>query len=173
MLREGRSIGALVILVSFVNLLSTHAGYPEGQPKRLNPFAGDPEAVKKGRRLYIASGCSACHGLMGGGGMGKPILDDTWVFGSDDETLYKLIMGQIPQQTMPKPGAGLPDEQVWEMLAYVRSLYKGDPSLINWGSTPSPSPAPSPAASPSPSPPRRQGTHEPSSSPCGSTRTTD
>ena len=151
MLRKRRRSGALLILVSFIDLLSTRAGYPEGQPKLLNPFAGDPEAVKEGRRLYMANGCSACHGPTGGGGMGKPILDDTWVFGSDDETLFKLTKGQIPQQTMPK--SGLTDEQVWKMLAYVRSLYKGDPKLINWGLTPSPSTAPSPSASPLPSPP--------------------
>ena len=84
----------------------------------------------------MAHGCSGCHGLMGGGGMGKPILDDTWVFGSDDETLYKLIKGQIPQQTMPKTGRPSRRAGV-EVLAYVRSLYKGDPSLINWGVKPS------------------------------------
>ena len=165
------SIGALVILVSFVCLLPPRAGHPADQPKLLNPFAGDPEAVKEGRRLFMSNGCSGCHGLGGGGGMGKPILDDEWNFGSDDETLYKLIKGQIPQQTMPKTFAALPDEQVWKLLAYVRSLYKGDPSLINWGLTQSPSPAPSPSASPLPSPSpsafkppnrRRQGAHEPS-----------
>ncbi len=138
MLRKGWSIGALVILVSFVCLLPPRAGYPADQPKLLNPFAGDPEAVKEGRRLFMSNGCSGCHGLGGGGGMGKPILDDEWNFGSDDETLYKLIKGQIPQQTMPKTFAALPDEQVWKLLAYVRSLYKGDPSLINWGLTPPP-----------------------------------
>jgi cytochrome c peroxidase len=114
------------------------AGYPADQPKLLNPFAGDPEAVKAGRTLFMSNGCSGCHGLGGGGGMGKPILDDEWNFGSDDETLYKLLKGQIPQQTMPKTFAVLPDEQLWKMLAYVRSLYKGDPSLINWGLTPPP-----------------------------------
>ena len=156
MLREGRSIGSLVTRVAFVCLLPMRAGSPEDQPKKLNPFAGDPEAVKEGRRLYMAHGCSGCHGLMGGGGMGKPILDDTWQFGSDDETLYKLIKGQIPQQTMPKTGAGIPDEQVWKMLAYVRSFYKGDPKLINWGLTPSPSASPSPSPPPSAGkPPRR------------------
>ena len=68
--------------------------------------------------------------------MGKAILDDTWAFGSDDETLYKLMKGQISQQTMPKTWAALPDEQIWKTLAYVRSLYKGDPALINWPLTP-------------------------------------
>jgi cytochrome c peroxidase len=120
-------------------LLARQPGYPAEEPaKQLNPFAGDPEAVKEGRKLYQSYGCPACHGLMGGGGMGKPILDDDWIFASDDETLYKLIKGQIPAQTMPRTFAGIPDEHVWKLLAYVRSLYKGDPSLVTWGLTPPP-----------------------------------
>jgi mono/diheme cytochrome c family protein len=127
----GSFTGALLLSLLFVS-----AARPADEPKMLNPFAGDPEAMKEGRKLYVTEGCSGCHGLMGGGGMGKAILDDTWVFGSDDETLYKLMKGQIPQQTMPKTWAALPDEQIWKMLAFVRSLYKGDPALINWPITP-------------------------------------
>jgi cytochrome c peroxidase len=138
LLRQWRGITALVVLSCFVCLFPTRAVYPQGQPKMLNPFAGDPEAVKEGRRLFQSYGCPGCHGLMGGGGMGKPILDDTWIFGSDDETLYKLIKGQIPEQTMPRTFATVPDDQVWKLLAYVRSLYKGDPKLIDWGLTPPP-----------------------------------
>ncbi len=138
MIRKGWSLGAFAMLVPFISFLPTRAAYPADQPKLLNPFAGDPDAVKDGRRLFMSNGCSGCHGLGGGGGMGKPILDDEWIFGSDDETLYKLIKGQIPQQTMPRTFAVLPDEQVWKLLSYVRSLYKGDPALINWGLTPPP-----------------------------------
>ena len=119
-----------------IGFFATGAAYPEDAPKMLNPYAGDPEAGKEGRKLFQVNGCPGCHGLMGGGGMGRPLLDDTWIFGSDDETLYRLIKGQIPEQTMPRTFAGLPDDSVWKLLAYVRSLYKGDPSLINWSLTP-------------------------------------
>ena len=64
--------------------------------------------------------------------MGASLIDDEWKFGSDDETLFKLIKGQIPEQTMPVVYSSLPDEQVWQILAYIRTLYKGDPSKINW-----------------------------------------
>jgi mono/diheme cytochrome c family protein len=65
--------------------------------------------------------------------MGPALLDDEWKFGSDDESLAKLIKGEIPQQTMPAVfGQELPDDGVWKILAYVRSLYQGDPSKINW-----------------------------------------
>lgn len=108
-------------------------GVAQDKPKRLNPYTGKPEAIAEGRALYLQYGCSGCHGVMGGGGMGLPLIDDVWVFGSDDETLFKLIKGQISQQTMPAVfGAALQDDQVWKILAYIRSLYRGDPGKIDW-----------------------------------------
>jgi mono/diheme cytochrome c family protein len=69
----------------------------------------------------------------GGGGMGKPLIDDEWKFGSDDQTLFKLIRGEIPQQTMPNAiGKNLTDDEVWKVMLYVRSVYAGDASKINW-----------------------------------------
>ena len=100
--------------------------------KKLNPFAGQPEAIQQGRTLWLQYGCSGCHGVMGGGGMGMPVIDDVWKFGSDDETMMKLIKGQIAAQTMPKIYNNMPDEEAWKIIAYVRSLYAGDKSKVNW-----------------------------------------
>jgi cytochrome c(L) len=121
---------ALAMLLSTFGMAA--AGEP-AQPNKLNPYTGDSEAIKQGRTLYLQIGCSGCHGVGGGGGMGPALLDDEWKFGSDDETLFKLIKGEIPQQAMPAVfGKELPDDDVWKILAYVRSLYQGDPSKINW-----------------------------------------
>jgi cytochrome c(L) len=120
----------LALLLSQLGM-GTAAGTPK--PKKLNPYTGDPEAIKQGRTIYLQIGCSGCHGVGGGGGMGPALLDDEWQFGSDDETLFKLIKGEIPQQTMPAVfGKELQEEEVWKILAYVRSLYRGDPNQINW-----------------------------------------
>ena len=65
--------------------------------------------------------------------MGLPLTDDVWKFGSSDEVLYKLIKGQIPNQTMPKVlGEQMSDEEVWKVIAFVRSIYVGDKSKVNW-----------------------------------------
>lgn len=97
-----------------------------------NPFTGNEEAIKEGRTIYMQSGCSGCHG-MGGGGMGPAILDDDWKFGGDDETLFKLIRGELPQQTMPAVfGKVLTEDQVWKIIAWIRSIYKGDPASVKW-----------------------------------------
>ena len=43
--------------------------------------------------------------------------------------LFKLIEGEIAPSTMPKVFGAVPDEEVWKMMmAYVRSIYAGDPS---------------------------------------------
>lgn len=118
-------------------LLLTHRSMlvaeDSAQVQKLNPYTGNAEAIQQGRTLYLQTGCSGCHGVGGGGGMGPPILDDEWKFGSDDDTLFKLIKGEVPQQTMPAAfGNVLKEEEIWKIIAYVRSLYSGDSSKVNW-----------------------------------------
>lgn len=123
----------LVLAVGWV-LIQPGPGTAHGQntPKKLNPYTGNPEAIQEGRTLFIQLGCSACHGVMGGGGMGRPLTGEDWKFGSSDETLFKVIKGDIPESTMPKVWSGLESDQVWKIIAYIRSLYRGDPSKIDW-----------------------------------------
>src|SRR5262245_36189404 len=53
-------------------------------PTDKNPF-NTADAVIEGRKIYLKNGCAGCHGMGGGGGMGKPLIDDEWKFGSDDK----------------------------------------------------------------------------------------
>jgi mono/diheme cytochrome c family protein len=103
-------------------------------PRKLNPYLGDAETIKEGRQLYFKYSCNGCHGGTGGGGMAgaPPLIDDEWRYGSDDETLFKLIKGQIPEQIMPRFGDAIRDEEVWKLLTFIRSLYQGDPAKVNW-----------------------------------------
>jgi cytochrome c(L) len=119
--------------IVFFSLLATAEASELVQPHKLNPYTSDPDAIQAGRALFLQMGCSGCHGVRGGGGMGPALLDDEWAFGSDDATLSKLIKGEMPQQSMPSIfGKELADDDIWKILAYVRSLYRGDPSKINW-----------------------------------------
>jgi cytochrome c(L) len=104
----------------------------EEGPKKLNPYTENEAAIKEGKKLFVTYGCSGCHGLGGGGGMGHPLTDDVWKYGGDDATLMRLIKGGITESTMPKYGQTLNEDQIWKVIAYVRSLYQGDPALKQW-----------------------------------------
>ena len=45
------------------------------------------EAIAK----YMAAGCNGCHGGGGGGGMAAPLTNPIWIYGDDDDTLFRLI----------------------------------------------------------------------------------
>ena len=100
--------------------------------RKLNPFTGNADMAAEGRTLYFQVGCQGCHGGGGGGGMATSVIDDAWTFGSDDDVLFRLIKGEIPEQTMPTVYSVLEDEEVWKILAFIRSVYAGDPGRIDW-----------------------------------------
>ncbi len=128
-------IGAVALGLMLGGQLGFAGAENPAKPKKLNPYTGDPEAIKEGRGVYFLYSCNGCHGGTGGGGMAgaAPLFDDEWNYGSDDETLFKLIRGEIPGQIMPAyTKEDMRDDQLWKVIAWIRSIYKGDPSLINW-----------------------------------------
>jgi cytochrome c oxidase cbb3-type subunit 3 len=85
-----------------------------------NPYAGDPRAILQGERLFHQFNCSGCHSN-GGGGMGPPLIDDQWIYGSGPENIFWTIIEGRPNG-MPAFGGRIVEEQVWRIVAYVRSL---------------------------------------------------
>ncbi len=120
---------------------------PIGQLK--NPYAKNPDMVKWGQKRYMGNSCNGCHGGTGGGGMCPPISNETWVYGSDDDTLFRLIvLGSDELQKQlgvtrkgrenvvgPMPAYGdiiKTDDEVWRIISFLRTTYRGDPARINW-----------------------------------------
>ncbi|PON14350.1 cytochrome C [Candidatus Entotheonella serta] len=125
-------VGALAGFFTLWCLLIPVTAVSEDGPKKLNPYTGNEKAIQEGKKLFVTYGCSGCHGLGGGGGMGYPLTDDIWKHGGDDATLMSLIKGDLTGSTMPKFGQAFNEDQIWKLIAYVRSLYQGDPALIQW-----------------------------------------
>jgi cytochrome c oxidase cbb3-type subunit 3 len=77
-------------------------------------------AQNEGQQLYEAFNCVGCH-AHGGGGMGPPLMDEKWRYGSDPDQIYLTIMQGRPNG-MPSFRGKLNEHQAWEIVAYVRSL---------------------------------------------------
>jgi cytochrome c oxidase cbb3-type subunit III len=83
-------------------------------------YDGNPEQIAAGRQLFVAYNCVGCH-FNGGGGMGPPLMDTKWIYGSSMENIASTIREGRPNG-MPSFRAMVTDEQVWQLAAYVRSL---------------------------------------------------
>jgi mono/diheme cytochrome c family protein len=104
-----------------------------------NPYSSDDAAVvEEGHEIYMAAGCNGCHGGTGGGGMGPPLTNPVWIYGKDDDTLFRLtalgtdalleqgytrtgsenVVGPMPAQgTIVKS-----TDDMWKMITWIRSI---------------------------------------------------
>jgi cytochrome c oxidase cbb3-type subunit 3 len=97
-----------------------HAGaFPSPSPVQ-NDYEHNAYALSEGKRLYQYFNCSGCH-FNGGGGIGPPLMDDKWIYGSNPENIHATIIEGRPNG-MPSYRGKIPDYQVWQIVAYVRSL---------------------------------------------------
>jgi mono/diheme cytochrome c family protein len=86
-----------------------------------NPYTGRTDAIVTGRQLFTGMNCSGCHSGYAGGGMGPNLRDSLWIYGSSDADLYATIAEGRPNG-MPAWGERLPTQQIWQIIAYLRTL---------------------------------------------------
>jgi cytochrome c oxidase cbb3-type subunit 3 len=84
-------------------------------------YASNAYQIGEGQRLYRWMNCSGCHGATGGGGMGVPLMDAEWRYGSSMADIVETIDRGRPNG-MPAFHNRLTGQQMWQLAAYVRTL---------------------------------------------------
>jgi cytochrome c oxidase cbb3-type subunit III len=85
-----------------------------------NDYEESAYAVAEGQRLYRWYNCNGCH-ANGGGGMGPPLMDGEWIYGSAPANVVATILDGRPNG-MPAFRGKVPDHQALQLAAYVRSM---------------------------------------------------
>jgi mono/diheme cytochrome c family protein len=103
-----------------------------------SPYEDFASVADEGHKKFMAAGCNGCHGGTGGGGMGPPLTNQVWVYGKDNDTLFRLIalgsdelqkegysrngsenvVGPMP----PFGGIVKSDDDMWKIIAWIRSV---------------------------------------------------
>ena len=110
-------IASLLTLV----LLSLADGRVAAQnPQTKNPFQGNPDAIRAGMGIFRAR-CADCHGV-DARGIRSPDLTQVWASGRTDEGLFKTLRNGVPNTEMPAVGPRTSDDEIWKVLAYLRTL---------------------------------------------------
>jgi mono/diheme cytochrome c family protein len=104
----------------------------ESGAKIANPLPASKESIDAGATTYKKY-CAACHGLDGKGGPPKEpflptpsnLIDDKFDHGSTDGEIFSVIKNGIPpDMNMEAWGERLSDEQIWNIVNYLRDLAK-------------------------------------------------
>lgn len=139
-------------------LVSLVPGPYTGDIRVASPYSHNAYAIAEGKRLYTWFNCNGCH-AHGGGGMGPPLMDARWRYGSDPENIFATIVEGRPNG-MPSFRGKIPEYQVWQLVAYVQSMsgnvrkdaapgrtddmHRGKPELLVPDFVPEKEPAPVP-----------------------------
>lgn len=102
------------------------------RPNIENPMAKDPASVDRGMKYFAQFNCVGCHAPNAGGGMGPALSEGIFKFGSEPANIYLTIAHGRPLG-MPAWGALLPDEVIWDLVSYIKSI--SDAPSSEWGRT--------------------------------------
>ena len=116
---------------------------PRGQLK--SPYPEPAGVAKEGHKIYLSHDCNGCHGGGGGGGMAAPLTNVVWIYGDDDDTLFRVIAlgtGRLsPGDAFVKQGfvrkgseyvvGPMPpfgeiidtDDKIWKIIAWIRTVH--------------------------------------------------
>jgi glucose/arabinose dehydrogenase len=111
------TVGATLMCVSAFGAVVPDAqrgtpppGAPQGRGGRGNPTA----------QLFTEV-CAACHGASLVAARAPSLFADKWTHGGDDESIARNIRDGFPASGMPPFKEALTDQQVWQMVAYIRT----------------------------------------------------
>jgi cytochrome c oxidase cbb3-type subunit 3 len=118
--RSFRDIPAGASAMQAVQTTELQAG-----PKTVDPTVGvyqeNAFAVSTGQTFYEQFNCAGCHAPGGGGGMGPPLNDDEWIYGSDPENIFDTVVEGRPNG-MPSFRGKIDNAHLWQLVAYIRSM---------------------------------------------------
>jgi mono/diheme cytochrome c family protein len=122
--------------------LQRAASTPRGTLK--SPYSDFANVAAEGHKIFLSHDCSSCHGGGGGGGMAAPLTNEVWIYGDDDDILFRVIAlgtGSLsPEDAFRRQGfvrkgsenvvGPMPpfgdifktDDEIWKLIAWIRSV---------------------------------------------------
>jgi putative heme-binding domain-containing protein len=116
------------VLIAFVHSVILLFGLGTAQPAAAaqsraekNPATANPQVLEQGRSLFRLA-CALCHGIDARGSRGPDLTSGRWTHGGSDAEIYRTIKAGVPGTEMPPIGGNIQDEEIWMIVAFVRSV---------------------------------------------------
>ena len=120
--------------------------------RRTDAIAQQQQALVSAGQLIWANNCATCHGTTGEGGDSPALNSKQFLSTISDEQMHRIISAGITGTEMPTWlvdfGGQLTDQQIAEVVAYIRSWQPTAPSCPTWRQPTTPCGGASPTVAP-------------------------
>lgn len=103
---------------------------------RESALTAENHALVTGGKQLFGLNCSSCHGVNGEGVSAPALNSQQFLTGATDQQIQGIIAGGVPGTAMPawlnEYGGPLTDQEIQEIVAYLRSLEPTAPSVPDW-----------------------------------------
>jgi mono/diheme cytochrome c family protein len=121
--------GAVIMLLSVVGDGAVGQRNPETAAGK-NPVAASADSIAAGKQIYLRR-CASCHAANGEGGPGNDLIpaapslvDDAVKVKTDGQVFNNIKNGVGPDFNMVPFKDTLKDDEIWNVVNYLRSITK-------------------------------------------------
>lgn len=118
---------AVIMMVAITGGGAAGQGSPEAGK---SPVPATPESVAAGKQIYVRR-CASCHAVTGQGGPGNDLIpaapslvDDQVKMKTDSQVFNNIKNGVGPDFNMVAFKDTLKDDEIWNVVNYLRSIAK-------------------------------------------------
>lgn len=124
-MQRGHAFFIMSMALGLITLSSALAGAETpAKNAQQNPFAGNAEAIAVGKVTFEAVCAGYCHATETTKRPGQcpNLFDCEWKHGKSDGEVFHAVTEGVPKTQMVGFKGKLPDEMLWKIIAYLRSV---------------------------------------------------
>lgn len=115
-------LSSMLFISVVLPIILTKCGEAEDAVSLADSYIIDPEAVKRGRLLFVGTCAGYCHKLTPERVDALYLFDCEWKHGSSDQEIFNTVTAGVPNTRMLGFGTNFPEGEndLWKIIAFIR-----------------------------------------------------
>jgi hypothetical protein len=116
-------LSSMLFIFIVLPITLTKCGEANDAVSLSDSYMADPEAVKRGRLLFVGTCAGYCHKLTPERVDALYLFDCEWKHGSSDQAIFDTVTTGVPNTRMVGFGTNFPEGEndLWKIIAFIRT----------------------------------------------------
>ena len=116
-------LSSMLFVFIVLPITRTKCGEANDTVSLADSYMADPEAVKRGRLLFVGTCAGYCHKLTPERIDALYLFDCEWKHGSSDQAIFDIVTTGVPNTRMVGFGTNFPEGEndLWKIIAFIRT----------------------------------------------------